>query len=171
MWLKFVDKEQWSNSFLFLLPQQHETQAVVAFPASLTHHYWDVGGLACPPLSLPVYPGPSVARGLHDQYPGPRPARWGPELWPRPTPEAPQATAALKGSDEAFCLSLTPSRVSPHTKDFWSFQSEYKQHRGFFSENGQRTRLQGQRPHGLAVWTDKDLKRDFVVGRIWRSIS
>lgn len=147
----------------FPLPLQHETQAVVAFPASLTHHYWDAGGLACPPHILPVYPGHPVSWGLHDQYPGPCSPRWGPELWPRQTPEVPQATAVLKGSDEAVCFSFAPSRLSPHTKDFQSFQSGSKQHRGFISEDGQRTREQGQRPHGLAVWPNKDLKRDAVV--------
>lgn len=53
-----------------------------------------------------------------------------------------------------------------HTKDFQTLQSESKQHGGLVSQDGQRKRLQGQRPCRLAVWTDKDLKRVLVaVGR------
>lgn len=71
--------------------------------------------------------------------------------------------AVLKGSDEALRLSLASSRLSPYTTDFQTLQSGPKQHRGLFSQDGQRKRLQGQRPSGLAVWTDTDLKRDAVV--------
>lgn len=154
-----------SNYLIFPLPLQHETQAAVAFPASLADHHWDTRGLACPPLILPVYPELPVSGGLHEQYPGSCLPCWDPELWPRPTPEVPQAAAVLKGSDEALCVSLTSSWLSPHTKDFQTLQSGSKQHRGFFSQDDQRKRLQGQRPRGLAVWTDTDLKRDAVVGR------
>lgn len=153
-----VDKEPQSNYCIPPLLLQDETQAAVALPASLTHHYWDARGLARPPLILPIYSELPVSGGLHDQHPGPRLPCRDPELRPCQTPEVPQAAAPLKDSDEALCLSLASSRLSPHTKDFQTLQSESEQHRGVFSQDEQRERLQGQRPRRLAVWTDKDLK-------------
>lgn len=158
------------NLTFFFLPVQDETQAVASLPASLTHHYWDAGGLTRPSLTLPVYPELPVSRGLHDQYTGSCPPRGTPELRPRQAPEVPQATAVLKGSDEALCVGLSSSWVSPRSKDFQSFQSESEQHRGFFSQNGQRTRLQGQRPRRLAVWTDSDLKRYRQIRTWWDTL-
>lgn len=143
---------------------QNERQAVVAFTAYPTHNYWNTRGPAGPSFTLTVYPELPVSGWLHDQHPGPRTPCGDTELWPRQAPEVPEAASVLKGSDEAFCLSLTSSRVSPHAKDFQALQSESEQHRGFFSQDGQRKRLQGQRPRGLAVWTDKDLNRHFDVG-------
>lgn len=72
---------------MFFSLLQHETQKVIALSSSLTHYYWDPGGLACSFYILPIHPELPVFRGLHDQHPGSCPACWGSEPQPQQVPE------------------------------------------------------------------------------------
>lgn len=150
---------------------QHEKQKITAVFVSFTHNNRDAGGPAHPSLAPPTNPDLPLPGGLHVKHSGPRTARWGPELRPRPrtAAEVLQAAAALQGSGEALGLSLGCSRVSTRAKDFQILQFEYKQHGGVFTQDEQRTRLPGQRSPGLALRTDKDLKRDSVVA-VWNHL-
>uniref|UniRef100_A0A146R648 Uncharacterized protein n=1 Tax=Fundulus heteroclitus TaxID=8078 RepID=A0A146R648_FUNHE len=129
-----------------------DRQAAVV-SASTAHNYRDARGPACPSLLHEAIPELPLFGGLHVQHPGPCAARRGCELRPRQTPEVPQAASAVKSCP----------RVSANTEDFQGLQSKHTQLRGVFPQDEQRTGLQGQRPHGLALWTDKNLKRDSVV--------